>query len=449
MEKDRTCDFSSEVVKPTRRVWVALVLALLLCSGTSWAKPRDRPKGMESDLPSDLEVLGYEIHFGIDAVVQLDIIHDFDAIGLDADDSVAREFVPSSIPVGGPAAALRNRTVFSPNQSDLYLWMKSQTRYGEAKALVGFDMTRDLYGTEFQVYMAWAHLGYLRFGLDYSQFMNQHAIPETLDFEGPQVLPEIRRVQAALRIPIGQIGGDQKNLLFHIGLEDAGAEFTVPGEDQNAVNVRAASQVPALVCKFIYDTEDGNLQLAGVYRRMRAKGDVSYDSKLNGWGLYLSGSVDLPGGDSVMLGVLGGRGIAAYIDDTSGLDLDAAPLSWSDDRLKAVGLIGAWGAYKHFWRSDLRTTATFGYLEAFTDFIDRRYGPRYADQVNGDLVGIFNKSFYGSVNLIWNPIRWLDAGVEYLWGHQQMAPGTSDYDNDKGYDNRIQVTIRFNFDYSR
>lgn len=427
---------------------LAVVLMWVATSGLSWARPPEEPREIREEIPFDDEHFGERIRIGLDAAVQLDIIHDFNAIGMSADDAVAREFITSEIPVGGPAAAVQNRTAVSPNQSTLALWAKAPTPYGNAKALAILDFAKDVFETDFQLYKVWAHLGYLRFGYDYTLLMNSRAIPDTLDFEGPQVLPEVRFSQVSVRLPLGEVGLDGGNLFFQVGIEFSKAQLTVPSSE-TAVNVRADNQIPSVVGKFIYDSSRANLQLSAVYRRLQAKGENSYEDTLNGWGIYLSGFVRYREKNKFMFGVLGGSGIAAYVDDTSGLNLDAAPISFTDDRLKTVGVVGFWLGYQRFWGFRLRSTATFGYLNAYTDFIDYRYGPTYSADTPDEFIGIFGRTLYSSVNLIWSPKRWFDTGIEYLYGHQEMAPGSSVYESNSGHDHRIQITFRLKIELSR
>jgi hypothetical protein len=182
---------------------------------------------------------------------------------------------------------------------------------------------------------------------------------------------------------------------------------------------------------------------------MVAKGNGGYEEGLNGWGLHLSGFARFSSSEKVMFGVLGGRGIASYIDDTAGLNLDAAPISIMDESLKTVGLFGAWVGYEHRWSPVLHSTATVSFLRAYTDFIDKSFGPTYSATTPDEFVGIFRESFYSSVNVVWSPAPWLDTGVEYLYGHRKVAPGSSSYESNEGHDNRLQFTIRLKLEYSR
>lgn len=429
---------------------VAAILCLTVVTGLgmtlapTWASAGAEEKPDGSKTPgSGVRFLDHTFHYGVKATLQLDLIHDFNAIGLDVTDPVAREFITSEIPVSGsPASQFTNRTALSPNQSSLILWTSTETRLGEAKAFLDMNMTKSPWEAEFRVYKAWAQLGYLKFGLDYSLFMNQRAIPQTLDFEGPQSLPEPLYTHAKLEVPFARIGNEgEKNLFWGVGVEESKAQLTVDPQ----YGAAAENQVPSIYANLTYNTDRANLTLTGVYRRLRARGPT-YDSSANGWGLYLSGNINTWGEDSLMGGFFGGRGIAALIDDTTGLNLDAVSTSGPGGQLKAMGLIGAWAAYERIWNPDFRSTAAFGFLKGYSDFIDRNLGPRSSD---GALVGIFKETIYTSVNLVWTPIPLFEFGAEYLYGHQEMKDGSTDFDSNKGHDHRIQVTLRIIFEYAR
>ena len=64
--------------------------------------------------PALLKIGGREVRVGISGAVQVDVIHDFNALGLRPDGSVEREFITGNIPVGGPPADLTNRTGSAP-----------------------------------------------------------------------------------------------------------------------------------------------------------------------------------------------------------------------------------------------------------------------------------------------------------------------------------------------
>ena len=306
--------------------------------------------------PAPLELAGHEVRVGISGAVQADVIHDFNALGLSPGDGVAREYITAYIPVGGPAADITNRTAFSPNQSYLTGWAETDTPWGPFKVYADVNLMGSTTDAQFQVYKVYGEWGWLKAGLDYSLWLNQAAIPSTLDFEGPNAVPENRFTQASLKIPL-RPGTRKREFFLTIGVEDAQGDMTLPS---GVANISTVEQVPSIVGKLSYEPGWTQMELAGLYRRLKAEGD-GYDQTVNGWGVSFSGSIDTYGNDSFVWGVEYGEALGAYIQDTSGLGLDAAPVSAANSDLRAIPAFGLWAGYQHWWN---KASAVIGHLWA-------------------------------------------------------------------------------------
>jgi len=236
--------------------------------------------------PAPLEIGGHEVRVGISGAVQVDVIHDFNAVGLTPGERLPREFVTAYIPVGGAAAELTNRTGFSPNQSQLTGWAETDTPWGPLKIYANVNLFGSTTETEFQIYKVYGEWGWLKAGLDYTLWLNQASIPDTLDFEGPNVILETRFTQARLKIPL-QLNAKKRELFFTIGVEDAPGEITLPAKSSSV----STDQFPSVIGKLSYEPDWAHIELGGLYRRLRAEGP-GYDQSVNGWGVILSGSID-------------------------------------------------------------------------------------------------------------------------------------------------------------
>ena len=172
-----------------------------------------KPEKMGVKPPAPLELGGHEVRVGISGAIQADVIHDFNALGLKPGDGQAREFITAYVPVGGPAADITHRTTFSPNQSYLTGWAETDTPWGPFKVYADVNLMGSTTEPEFQVYKVYGQWGWLKAGLDYTIWINQAAIPSTLDFEGPNAAPENRFTQASLKIPLHP-GGEKRELFL-------------------------------------------------------------------------------------------------------------------------------------------------------------------------------------------------------------------------------------------
>jgi len=406
---------------------------------TPAADMRKKTAAVGSQAPSPLEISGHEVRVGIQGAVQLDAIHDFNAVGLKPGESIPREFITASIPVGGPAAEDTSRTGLSPNQSYLTGWAETDTPWGPLKVYANVNLFGSTTGTEFQIYKAYGQWGWLKAGLDYTLWLNQAAIPDTLDFEGPNACPEVRFGQASLKIPL-RPGTEKEDLFFTVGVEDAAGEISAPPAPQGKEGIHSVDQFPSVIGKLSYEPDWAQIELAGLYRRLKAEGS-GYDQSANGWGVSLSGSVTPWKKDSFIWGLEYGDALGAYMQDTSGLGLDAAPASASDSAdLKVIPAFGAWAAYQHWWTESLRSTATYGFIRLDTDFDP---WPHTAG------TGTFKQTQYASANLIWSPWPPFDVGLEYMFGHRTVTNQTAVDGHTTGQNHRLQFTMRWNFGWSR
>ncbi|MBW1782886.1 MAG: hypothetical protein JRL30_19360 [Deltaproteobacteria bacterium] len=403
------------------------------------AKTPSIPKKKEvasvgADAPAPLEIGGHEVRVGIQGAVQLDVIHDFNALGLTSGGGVEREFVTADIPVGGAAAEDTNRTGFSPNQSYLTGWAETDTPWGPVRVYADVNLMGSTTDTKFQIYKAYGQWGWLKAGHDYTLWLNQAAMPDTLDFEGPNAVPEIRFTQASLKIPLDP-GSEKRDLFFTVGVEDAEGDITVPKDS----SVHAVDQFPTLIGKLSYEPDWAHMELGGLYRRLKAEGP-GYNQSVDGWGVTLSGTVTTWKNDSFIWGLQYGDGLGAYIQDTSGLGLDAAPTSRTNSSLKVIPAFGAWAAYQHWWTQSLRSTASYGFVRMDTDFDLWPHTPG---------TGTFKQTQYASANLVWSPWPPFDVGLEYLFGHRTVTERTAVDGNTTGQDHRLQFTMRWNFGWRR
>ena len=428
-EKDAT----AKAPEPRKRATIRSIPAKAQKTAKPTPIPEDgKPEEIGAKPPAPLNIAGHKVRVGISGAIQADVIHDFNAVGLRPEDGQAREFITAYIPVGGPAADITNRTTFSPNQSYLTGWAETDTPWGPFKVYANVNLFGSTTEPEFQVYKVYGEWGWLKAGLDYTLFLNQAAIPNTLDFEGPNAAPENRFTQASLKIPL-RPGVEKRELFFTVGVEDAEADMTLPA------GVNPVNQFPAVIGKLSYEPDWTQMELAGLYRRLKAEGPA-YDQSIDGWGVSFSGSIDTWGSDNFVWGIEYGEALGAYMQDTSDLGLDAAPVSATNPDLKAIPAFGVWAGYQHWWSKSLRSSATYGLVRLDSDF---DLCPKPAG------TGTYKQTQYASMNLLWSPWPPFDVGLEYMFGHRTVTDRTAVKGSTTGQDHRVQFTMRWNFDWER
>jgi hypothetical protein len=131
------------------------------------------------------------------------------------------------------------------------------------------------------------------------------------------------------------------------------------------------------------------------------------------------------GKDNLILAAAAGHGISRYIQDTSGLGIDAEVVSVTNSKLEATPAAGVVGAYQHYWVKKLRSSAFYSYAAVN----NTAFAP----------ITTYNHATYTGGNLIWNPNGSLNVGVEFLYGWAM------DQDGEKANAPRIQFSAKYNF----
>ncbi|MBP8926364.1 MAG: hypothetical protein KBG75_10940, partial [Pseudomonadales bacterium] len=93
--------------------------------------------------------------------------------------------------------------------------------------------------------------------------------------------------------------------------------------------------------------------------------------------------------------------------------------------LELFDVFAGYGSLQHWWDDALRSNFTFGWVD-----IDN---PGFMDEET------YKRTLRASANLMWNPIRQVDTGVEYLWGRHEYENG------DYGEAQQLQMMIRYIF----
>ncbi len=369
------------------------------------------------DFPGSIKLPGTDTSFKIGGYAKLDVIHDFDDIG--SEDL----FVTSAINVDGDR---NGRTRLHARQSRLNVDVRTPTEIGDARIF----LEGDFFGsggnqlvsnsTSFRLRHAFGQVsnlfdssGNVLAGQTWGTFMDVSALPETIDFEGPNAESFIRQ---------GQVRWTQ---LFGDGISVALAIENPEGDILNDGGLNL-DQIPDVVARGRWDQDWGHLQAGFVGRQIRFD-DGDDDESEFGYGINASGKIGLPflhEKDNLRFQAQYGDGIGRYIVDLAGGGFDAQRDPTTGD-LETVTAFGAYGAVQHWWTDNLRSNAVYGYVKADN-----------ADFVPGDT---FESSQYVAVNLIWSPIPRIDAGIEYLWGQRENDNGRS------GTANRIQLGFLFRF----
>ena len=190
-------------------------------------------------------------------------------------------------------------------------------------------------------------------------------------------------------------------------------------------NAQPNSPSPDGTVKVRREMERGHIQFSGLFRSVAAFLPDGRSEAVFSWGFNLAGSERLFGKDTVVYQAAYGDGIERYINDTSGLGINAAVISLQNPHLKALPVVATYGGFQHFCFPRLRSSVVYGFVQV--------------QNTEAQPGGTFHQSNYSAGNLIWNPFGSLTVGSEFLYGWRVNK------DNSSGNAPRIQFSAKYNF----
>ncbi|WP_444942209.1 DcaP family trimeric outer membrane transporter [Microbulbifer sp. ZKSA004] len=367
-----------------------------------------------TEWPGSIPLLGNTMKAKISGFADLDVNYDTDAIISPA------QFVPADIVTFDKTAAegADGQTEFTVQTSRLVFETLQHWEGREFKTLISMDFLQDSSVTTPNPRMRKAYGevsnalwgGSILVGQQWSTFANLEAVPNTLDFQGPNSAFGLRHSMVRWIKRYGP------QYYFKVAIEAPDSQIF---EDATEV-----ARWPDAVFALESDLPRSQVQAGLVLRDLRASGDPDSAVSTTGWGLNLSGTFNMPGvlsKDVLYYSLSLGAGYSGLLNDAPP---DAA-YDFFDNSVEALNTTAWYLGYQHWWTPCLYTVATYGRVRQ--DNLDFQPGEAY------------KATQYRSINIVWLPFpRWL-TGIEVLYGARK------DKDGDRGSLVRTQFTTRMTF----
>ena len=254
-------------------------------------------------------------------------------------------FFASSIPFGPADRDYR----LSARQSQFNWVSRTPTGAGpvwtrlEAN-LFPLDGTTEL--TLNQLFVKWDE--HILVGKTYSTFMDEGALPTTLDYNGPSGVTFVRQWLARGTLKFGS------GWALEAAVEEPQADLNASG---TGLGVASSADRPDLAARVRYEGDRGHFQLAGLSRRatVTATGPSgATERRVDGTGVSLSGSLSLFEDDTLLFQAATGKGVGRYFNDPiSATGLALAP----GGNLELMRMSGATLYYQRKWAADWMTVA--------------------------------------------------------------------------------------------
>ena len=388
------------------------IAALALGAFTARAQTdADKPAGPR------MEIYGF---------AQLDMGYDFKQVNPDWFDVLRVTKLPSYENQFGEDG----KTYASVRQSRFGVKGWVPTSVGEIKTIFEFEMFGvgvDAGQTTIRLRHAWGELGQVGAGQTWSPFMDPDVFPNQLEYWGPSGMVLFRNVQVRWMPMQGE------NEVF-LALERPGASAD-GGNYADRVelqNVKIRTQYPDISAHYKKSGKWGHVQLAGMLRFIKWD-DLNVDAvdlsgSATGWGLNLSGIINVTENDVIRSSVVYGEGIQNYMNDAP-IDIGVKNNFGNPTKPiegKALPVLGIVAFLDHNWNKKFSTAIGYSYLN-----IDNTDGQKASD---------FQQGHYALANLLYYPASGVMAGGEFQWGKRKNFSDGFSVD-----DYRIQFSFKYNF----
>ncbi|MEJ6001262.1 DcaP family trimeric outer membrane transporter [Paucibacter soli] len=392
------------------------------------------------DIPGSFRIPGTETSIHLYGIAELNLVREGKG---DNGDSDYATFLPYA-PLSGSAGAHRSgQTYLHGRTSRIGIEGSTPTPFGQVMVKVEGDFNNDprtgnaqVSSTDspkniftqqvtnsynFRLRHAYVQAGPWLAGQTWSTFMDIDNTPETVDFNGPIGSTFLRQPQLRYTYATPESGN------FTVALENP---VSYVYDKTGSTMPAGFSKLPDLVMRWDKPFTWGALSLRGVTLEHRLNDGNGINVARRGMGLAASGQIKTVGDDFISWMVTGGSGIGRYFNYIEGAGYDEAA-----NRIRMERVAGLVLGYQRKVSDTFRMNFVYGLQKnranEYTDWAA-------ANGLDSGRYGINRKLSQLHVGAIWNPIKPVDLGAEYIWGRRETLAGET------GGMSRVNLLARYN-----
>lgn len=390
------------------------------------------------DIPGSFRLPGSETSLRLYGFAELNAVHEAKGDNSMNDYST---FAPYA-PING-STTRTGQSYLHARTSRIGIEASTPTPYGPLAVKVEGDFNNEprtgnsaVYGTVGNIYTqqatnsynfrlrhAYGQFGGLLAGQTWSTFMDLDNSPETVDFNGPIGSTFIRQPQVRYAYATKDLG------TFTAAVENS-VSYVLDGT--GVATPAGFSRVPDFIARWDKGFAWGAMSLRGLSHELRINDGAGLKQSRRGWGLGATALVKTrEAKDFASFALTYGKGIGRYLNYIEGASYDPA----TNDILleKALGVVVG---YQYKASDILRVNAVLGwqknYDNAYTAFAR-------ANGLDSGQFGVNRRVYQAHLGFIYNPIKNVDLGAEYVFGQRKTLSG------EKGDLSRLNLSAKYNF----
>lgn len=400
---------------------------------------RQKDAVVAGDIPGSFRLPGSDTSIRLYGHVEVNAVHEFKGSSGDIDYST---FLPYA-PLNG-STARKGETYLHARTSRIGIETSTPTSYGPLGIKLEGDFNNDprlggsavsgdvkaIYTQQatnsynFRLRQAMATFAGFTVGQTWSTFMDVDNAPETVDFNGPIGSTFIRQPVVRYTYATPDLGG------LTVAVENP---VSYALDASGSVTKSGFSKTPDLVLRWDKGYDWGAASLRGVTQEVKIlSADRAVDAAKRGYGIAGTGLIKLRGGqDALSLGMTYGDGVGRYFNYLEGAIVDETA-----NRILMERALGLVLGYQYKASDTLRANLVGGWQKNFhntyTDFA-------LANGLGTGQFGINKRMYQLHAGLIYNPVKNVDLGAEYIWGERETLAG------EKGSMSRFNLMARYTF----